>query len=129
MMLDIMSVLDQEQVVWILIAGFFFTFLLSFSIGANSVANAFGTSVGSKVLSYFEAVILAAVFMTLGAVIIGPEVANTIENNIVDIRLYEVEPEQLMLGQLSVILGRLKLLSLGCPVIHCSLCKERWKFF
>ncbi|KAJ8021150.1 Sodium-dependent phosphate transporter 1-A [Holothuria leucospilota] len=105
MMLDTMTFLDQEQVVWILIAGFFLTFLLSFSIGANSVANAFGTSVGSKVLSHFQAVILAAIFMTLGGVIIGPEVANTIENNIVDIRLYELEPEQLMLGQLSVILA------------------------
>lgn len=100
------NTLDLEQVLWILIVGFFFTFLLVSSIGANSVPNVFGTSIGAEVLSRFQAAILAGIFMTLGAVIIGPAVADTIENSIVDISLYESNLQQLIFGQISVILGK-----------------------
>ncbi|KAJ8021149.1 Sodium-dependent phosphate transporter 1-B [Holothuria leucospilota] len=95
----------QEQYIWILIVGFLLSFILVFSVGANSVPNAFGTSIGATVLTHFQAVILAGIFMTLGAVIIGPAVADTIENSIADISLYQSSLEQLMLGQLSVILA------------------------
>lgn len=105
-MVDFTTILDQVQVIWVLIVGFILTFVLSFSIGANSVANIFGTSIGSKVLTHFQAVILSSIFMSLGAVIMGPAVANTMVNNLVDIKLYKLDPELLMLGQISIILGR-----------------------
>ena len=57
--------------IWMVATGFIMAFFLSFGIGANDVANSFGTSVGSKVLTLLRALILATVFETLGAVLLG----------------------------------------------------------
>ena len=40
-----------EQTAWIAALAFVFAFLLAFAVGANDVANSFGTAVGSKVLT------------------------------------------------------------------------------
>ena len=42
---------SNEDVVWIIVVGFIVAFVLSFAVGANDVANSFGTTVGAKVLT------------------------------------------------------------------------------
>jgi phosphate/sulfate permease len=56
---------------WAIIIGFIMSFFVSFFMGANDCANAWGTSVGSGVLRLWQAYILMAVFNTLGAMLLG----------------------------------------------------------
>lgn len=65
-----------------------FGFYMAWSIGANDAANAMGTSVGSKAVSFKEAVIIAAVFEFLGALLAGGGVADTMRKGIVDPALF-----------------------------------------
>ena len=56
---------------------------MAMNIGANDVANNVGPAVGSKALTMFGALIIAAVFEASGALIAGGDVVNTISKNIV----------------------------------------------
>ena len=69
-----MSIPYDENLVWIVVVGFLVAFILAFGIGANDVANSFGTSVGAGVLTIFQACILATIFEIAGAVLIGYKV-------------------------------------------------------
>lgn len=64
----------DSNLIWIVVIGFLVAFILAFGIGANDVANSFGTSVGAGVLSIFQACILATIFEIAGAVLIGYKV-------------------------------------------------------
>lgn len=74
-----------ELILWVAIA---FGFYMAWSIGANDAANAMGTSVGSKAISFKEAVIIAAIFEFSGAFIAGASVTDTMRRGIIDPLLF-----------------------------------------
>ena len=72
----------------ILLIAAFGGFFMAFGIGANDVANAMGTSVGSKAITFKQAIYIAAIFDFLGAYLAGGEVTSTIRKGIVSPDLY-----------------------------------------
>ncbi len=62
---------------------------MAWNIGANDVANAMGTSVGSGALTLRRAIIVAAVFEFGGALLVGGTVTQTISKGIVDIDVFQ----------------------------------------
>jgi len=83
---------------WIIVVGGCFAFFTAMGIGANDAANAFATSVGSKALTIKQAVVLAAIFETAGAILMGNHVTDTIRKGIADYRCFEDNPTVLMYG-------------------------------
>lgn len=81
------------------IAGFF----MAWGIGANDVANAMGTSVGSGALTIRQAILIAIVFEFLGAYLAGGEVTATIRKGIIDPNLLADTPELLVYGMMSAL--------------------------
>jgi len=88
---------------WIVITGGAFAFFAAMGIGANDVANAYATSVGSKAMSMRQAVICATICETSGALLMGSHVSETIRKGIADYRCFESQPELLMYGCMWVI--------------------------
>ncbi|KAJ3297361.1 hypothetical protein HDU79_003976, partial [Rhizoclosmatium sp. JEL0117] len=75
-----------------------FAFLDGYSIGANDVANSFATSVGSRSLTYTQAVCIALFTEFGGAVLLGAANASTIKDNIVKASFFEKRQDLLMTG-------------------------------
>lgn len=94
----------EAQVVYIVLAAAFGLFM-AWGIGANDVANAMATSVGSKALTIKQAILVAAVFEFLGAVLAGGEVTDTVRKGIVDADLLAGSPELLVYGMLAALLA------------------------
>lgn len=106
------------------------TFLFSFAviaciymacnIGANDVANAMGTSVGSKSLTFKQAILIAAVAEFAGAFFVGGHVSDTIRKGMLDTSFFNDVPYQLVYGMISALLAAAIWLhiasSLGWPV-------------
>ena len=94
----------EEQFIYIGLAAAFGIFM-AWGIGANDVANAMATSVGSKALTIRQAICVAAVFEFLGAVLAGGGVTSTIRKGIVDADLLADSPELLIYGMLAALLA------------------------
>ena len=76
-------------------------FLMAWGIGANDVANAMGTSVGSKALTIKQAIIIAMIFEFAGAYLAGGEVTSTIRKGIIDTAYFVDVPELLVFGMIA----------------------------
>ena len=82
-----------------------FGLFMAWGIGANDVANAMATSVGSRAITIKQALIIAAVFEFSGAVLAGGEVTKTIRKGIIDASSLAETPELLVFGMLAALLA------------------------
>ena len=89
----------------ILVLAIIFGFYMAWGIGANDVANAMGTSVGSGALTIRRAVILAAILEFSGALFAGSHVSETVRKGIVDPALFSGDGLSFMLGMLAALLA------------------------
>lgn len=78
---------------------------MAWNIGANDVANAMGTSVGSGALSLKEAVLIAGILEFCGAFFLGSHVSATIEKGIVNTESLQSTPLVLVCGMLSSLIS------------------------
>jgi PiT family inorganic phosphate transporter len=82
-----------------------FGLYMAWTIGANDVANAMGTSVGSGAITLRQALVVAAVFELAGAVLVGGHVTETVRNGIVTPTAFEAHPIRLALGMFSALVA------------------------
>lgn len=90
---------------WVLWVAFAACVYMAWNIGANDVANAMGTSVGSHAITLKQAVLLAAVFEFAGAFLVGGHVTDTVRKGIVSTDVFRVQPELFVLGMLAALLA------------------------
>ena len=99
-----MEIIQEQGQVFLIIA-IIFGFYMTWGIGANDVANAMGTSVGSGAITVKQAIIIAAIFEFAGAFIAGGAVTKTIRKGIIDPTSIANNPEILVYGMLGALLG------------------------
>lgn len=95
----------EGQLSIIIILAIVFGFYMAWGIGANDVANAMGTSVGSGSLTLKRAVILAVILEFSGAFFAGTHVSETVRKGIVDPAIFAGDGMLFMLGMLSALLA------------------------
>ena len=76
---------------------------MAWAIGANDVANAMGTSVGSGALTLRGAILVAAVLEVGGAVLAGGHVTDTIRKGMLDAGALQERPELLVYGMMAAL--------------------------
>jgi PiT family inorganic phosphate transporter len=99
--MDIITVYGTAFLVMAIIFGTY----MCWGIGANDVANAMGTSVGSGAITVMQAIIIAAVFEFAGAFLAGGHVTATIRKGIIDPTPIINNPELLVYGMLAALLA------------------------
>ena len=95
--------MDHQTTLFVL--ALIFGLLMACGIGVNDVANAVGTSVGSKVFTLRQAIFVAMVFEFLGAFLAGGEVTTTISKGITDPHYFLYQPDIFVYGMLSALLA------------------------
>lgn len=114
-----MDLLTQYGDILLILACAFGLFM-AWGVGANDVSNAMGTSVGSKVLTIKQALVVAMVFEFAGAYLAGGEVTSTIRSGIVDPEAFTGQGHLLVYGMIASLLAAgfwlLFATSMGWPV-------------
>ncbi len=91
--------MDTALLILILLTGFY----MAWNIGANDVANAMGTSVGSGALTLKRAVIIAAILEFSGAFFFGSRVSETVQSGIINADMFTSDPRTLVYGMLAAL--------------------------
>ena len=99
-----MEIISQYGTIFMIMA-IVFGLYMTWGIGANDVANAMGTSVGSGAITVKQAILIAAIFEFAGAFIAGGTVTKTIRKGIIDPTAIEGSPELLVYGMLAALLA------------------------
>lgn len=94
----------EDQLIYLALAAVFGLFM-AWGIGANDVANAMATSIGSGALTIRKALLVAAVFEFSGAILAGGAVTSTIRSSIIDSSYVVDQPELLVYGMLAALLS------------------------
>ncbi|GHC23822.1 inorganic phosphate transporter [Aidingimonas halophila] len=99
-----MSIIAQHGDIFLILACAF-GFFMAWGVGANDVANAMGTSVGSRAITIKQAILIAVIFEFLGAWLAGGEVTDTVRKGIIDPELLEDDPQLLVYGMMASLLA------------------------
>ena len=91
--------MDIALLIVILLTGFY----MAWNIGANDVANAMGTSVGSGALTLKRAVLVAAILEFSGAFFFGSHVSKTMQSGIINADFFANDPRTLVYGMLAAL--------------------------
>ena len=93
---------------------------MTWSVGANDLANIMSTTMGSKAITVKQAIIVAVIFEIAGAVIGGGSVAQTVQHGIINANAVNASPQILIYGMLAVLLASATWMTLasylGMPV-------------
>ncbi|MEA5600902.1 anion permease [Nostoc sp. UHCC 0252] len=80
-------------------------FYVAWNLGANDVANAMGTSVGSKAVTLKQAIIIAGILEFTGAVLFGHEVTETLATKVANPALFAATPQIFVTGMVTVLIS------------------------
>jgi len=78
---------------------------MAMNIGANDVANNVGPAVGSRAITLTGAIIIAAIFEALGALVAGADVTNTIRKGIIDLSAFNGDVNVFIWAMMSALLA------------------------
>lgn len=87
--------------IFLIVLVFAVGFYMLWSMGANDVANAVGTSVGSGAITFKKALLIAAVLEFCGAFLLGANVSETIQSGIIDPHAFRADPRVFVFGMLA----------------------------
>ena len=99
-----MEIIAQYGTIMVVMACIF-GFFMAWGVGANDVANAMGTSVGSRALTLKQAILIAILFEFAGAYLAGGAVTETIRKGIIEPSLLSSNPELLVFGMMASLLA------------------------
>jgi PiT family inorganic phosphate transporter len=80
-------------------------FLMTWGVGANDLANIMSTTMASKAITVWQAMLIAVIFEFAGAFLGGVHVTNTIRSGIINTTLFTNYPGILVYGMLAVLLA------------------------
>ncbi|GFE54847.1 phosphate transporter [Babesia ovis] len=95
----------HPELLWVVITSGLVAVFLAMAIGANDVANALSTSIGSGSLKLRNAIVVAFVFEIVGALLLGGSVSDAIRKKVLNFSAFNDSPRDLAIGMMSATLS------------------------